>query len=56
MDFVRSYFFTNETLGNWTLERHFFKLSECLSNVLTVVESEFDERNVQLIRGSLVKK
>ena len=33
-----------------TLERHFFTLSECLSNVLiTTGESNFDERNVQLI-------
>jgi hypothetical protein len=57
MDFVRSYFFTNETLGSLTLfsskldspviktwERHFFKLSECLSHVLR--ESNFDKKKV----------
>ena len=30
-----------------TLERHFFKLSECLSYVLITGESNFDEKNVQ---------
>ena len=30
-----------------TLERHFFTLSECFSNVLIKGESNFDERNVQ---------
>ena len=35
-----------------TLERHFFKLSECHSNVLITG----DERNVHLIRGSFLKK
>ena len=53
MDFVRSYFFTNETLGSWTkldspviktLEIHFFTLSECVSNVLITGESNFDEK------------
>ena len=52
MDFVKSYFFTNETLGSWTLfslkldspviktlEIPFFTLSECLSNVLITGES-----------------
>ena len=65
MDFVRSYFFTNETLGSWTkldspviktLEIHFFTLSECVSNVLITGESNFDERNAQMIRGSFLKK
>ena len=57
MDFVRSYFFTNETLDSWTLfsskldsptiktlETHFFTLSECVSNVLITGESNFDEK------------
>ena len=57
MGFVRSYFFTNETLGRWTLfsskldspviktlETHFFTLSECVSNVLITGESNFDEK------------
>ena len=39
-----------------TLERHFFTLSDCLSNVLITGKSNFDERNVQLIRGSFLKK
>ena len=69
MDFVRSYFFTNETLDSWTLfsskldspaiktlERHFFELSECLSNVLITGESNFDEKSVQLVRVAFVKK
>ena len=29
------------------MERHFFILSECLSNVLITEESNFDERNAQ---------
>ena len=32
-----------------TLERHFFTLSECLSNNLITGESDLDERNGQLI-------
>ena len=32
------------------------KSAECLSNVLITGESNFDERNVQLIRGSFLKK
>ena len=69
MDFLRSYFFKNETLISFpflsskldtpvikTLEKHFFTLSECLSNVLITEESNFDERNAQLIRGSFLKK
>ena len=69
MDFVRSYFFTNETLGSWTLssskvnspviktlKSHFFELSECFSNVLITGESNFDENSVQLLRGSFLKK
>ena len=39
-----------------TLERHFFTLSECLSNVLITGEFNFDERNGQLIRGSFLNK
>ena len=43
-----------------TLNRPFFTLSECLSNVLITGKSHFDEnngqRNVQLIRGSFLKK
>ena len=69
MDFVKSYFFTNETLGSWTLfslkldspviktlEIPFFTLSECLSNVLITGESNFNEKSVQLPRVSFVKK
>ena len=69
MDFLRRYFFKNEPLISCpflsskldspvikTLERHFFTLSECLSNVLITGESNFDERNVQLIRGSFGKE
>ena len=73
MDFLRSHFFKNEPLISCTflssklvspvietLERHFFTLSECLSNVLITGESDFDERYgqhcVQLIRGSFLKK
>ena len=63
MDFLRSYFFKNEPLISCpflsskldstvikTLERHF--LSECLSNVLIIGESNLGERNGQLIGGS----
>ena len=68
MDFVRSYSFMNET---WTLffikirldspvikllERPFFNLSECVSNVLITEESNFDEKSVQLLRVLFVKK
>ena len=64
MDFERSYLLTNETLGSCpflssklysvikTLERHFFTLSECLSNVLITGESNLDER----IGQSFVRK
>ena len=66
MDFVRNYFFINKALGSWTLffslkldspviktlERHFFELSECVSNVLITEESDFDEKSVQLTRVS----
>ena len=60
MEFVRSFFFTNETLGSC----HFFHQNKiviktitqckkkCLSNVLISGESNFDEINGQLIRGS----
>ena len=58
MDFLRSNFFKNEpqlpifsskldSLVIKTLE-----LSECLSNVLITGESDLDERNGKLIRGS----
>ena len=60
MDFLRSYFFKNEPLMSYpflsskldspvikTLERHFFTLSKCLSNVLITGESIFDEKNGQ---------
>ena len=69
MDFERSYFFKNETLGSWTLfsskidspviktlETHFFTLSEYDTNVLITGESNFDEKSVQLPRVSFVKK
>ena len=62
MDFLRSYFFKNEPLISWTflsskldspgikiLERHFFTLSECLSNVLIPGESNFDEEKYIII-------
>ena len=38
-----------------TLERHFFTLSDCLSNVLITRESNMDEKNGQLIGGSFLK-
>ena len=60
MDFLRSYFIKNEPLLSRpflsskldspiikTLERHFFTLSECLSDVSITGESDFDERNGQ---------
>ena len=63
MDFVRSYLFTNETLGSWTLfsskldspliktlETHSLNVKKCLSNVLITEKSNFDERNGQLPR------
>ena len=69
MDFVRSYFFTNETLGSWTLfsskldspviktlEAHSLNVKKCVSNVLITGESNFDEKSVQLLRVSFVKK
>ena len=70
MDFERSYFFTNETLGSWTLFssklnspviiknwRHTHAmLKKCVSNVLITGESNFDEKSVQLPRVSFVKK
>ena len=36
--------------------KKFFTLSECVSNVLITGESNFDERNAQMIRGSFLKK
>jgi hypothetical protein len=69
MDFLRSSFLKDEPLiscpslspnSNYpvikTLERHFFTLSECLSNLLITGESNLDEENGQLIRGSFLKK
>ena len=62
MDFLRSYFFKNELRMKLdspvikTLERRFFTLSDCLSNVLITGKSNFDEINGQLIRGSFLKK
>ena len=62
MDFFRSYYFKNELRMKLdspvikTLERRFFTLSHCLSNVLITGKSNFDEINGQLIRGSFLKK
>jgi hypothetical protein len=69
MDFLRRYFFANEPLISCpfisskldspvikTLERHFFTLSECLSNILITEESDLDERNGQLIRDISLQK
>ena len=69
MDFLRSNFFKNEPLISCpflsskldspvikTLETLFFTLSECLSNVLITGESNLDERNGQLIRGSFLNR
>ena len=39
-----------------TLERHFFTLSGCLSNILIIEESDFDERNGQMPNVSFVRK
>ena len=68
MDFLRSNFFKNEPLISLpflsskldppvikTLERLFFYI-ECLSNVLITGESNLDDRNGQMIRGSFLKK
>ena len=58
MDYLRSYFFKNEPL----ISCPFFsskldsQSKKCLSNVLISGESDFDERNEQLIRGSFLKK
>jgi hypothetical protein len=38
------------------LERHSLNVKKCLSDVLFTGESNFDERNVQLIQGSFLKK
>ena len=69
MNFVRSYFFTNETLGSWTLfssrldspviktlETHFFTLSECVSNVLITGESNFDEKKCSTAQSFIRKE
>ena len=60
MDLVRSYFFTNETLGSWTvfsskldspviktLETHALNVKKCISNVLITGDSNFDVKNGQ---------
>ena len=67
MEFLRSYFIKNKPLSGWTLfssnldsssklleshVKHFAKSSEWLSNVLITGESNFDEKSVQLLRGS----
>ena len=44
----------NEPYHFKTLERHFFTLNDCLFHVLITGESNFDERNAQPIRGSLL--
>ena len=69
MDFVRNYFFMNETLGSWTLfsskldspvirtlETHSLNVKKCVSNVLITGESNFDKKSAQLLRGSFLKK
>ena len=70
MDFVRRYFFTNATLTSCPLffsskldfpvikrlERDFFTLSECISNVLITEKSNFDEKSGQLVRVAFIKK
>ena len=67
--FLRSYFFTNEPLISCpflsfkldspvikikTLERHSLRAKKSFSNVLITGESNLDERNGQLIRGSFL--
>ena len=67
--FLRSYFFKNEFLIKCpflsskldssiikTLERHSLRAKKSFSNVLITGESNLDERNGQLIRGSFLKK
>ena len=67
MDFLRRYFLKNEPLISCpflsskldspvikTLERHFFTLCKCLFDVLITGESNLNERNGQLIRGSFL--
>ena len=49
MDFLRSSFFKNEPLTLTQCEKS-------ISNVLITGESNFEERNVPLIRGSFLKK
>ena len=72
MDFLRSYFFKNEPLISWTflsskLDSPVIKnqnIGETLTQCKKVSpmfwlgtgESDFDERNVQLIKGSFLKK
>ena len=67
--FCKSYFFTNETLGSWTLfsskldspviktlETHSLNVKKCVSNVLITGEYNFDEKSVQLPKVSFIKK
>ena len=70
MDFLRSYFFKNEPLISCTFlsskldspvnqnigEALTQTKKKSLSNVLITGESNLDERNGQLIRGSFLKK
>ena len=69
MDFLRSYFFKNEPLISCpflspkldfpvikTLERQSLNVKKCPFDVLIRGESNFDEINGQLIRGSFLKK
>ena len=56
MDFLRSYFFMNDSPVMKTLERRSLNVKKCLFNVLITGESNFDERNGQRIRGSFLKK
>ena len=56
MDFLRSYFFMNDSPVIKTLERRSLNVKKCLFNVLITGESNFDERNGQRIRGSFLKK
>ena len=69
MGFLRGYFFKNEPLISYpflsskldsseikTLEKHFFTLSKCLSNVLTTGESNLDERKWATDRRLILKE
>ena len=69
MDILRKYFFKNEPLISCPFlsskldsseikpfERHPFKVKKCRSSVLITGESNLDERNEPLTRGSFLKK